>query len=94
MGSSSFLCDYEKIDNRPLKLKESACVEFIEDLPKFRGKFTFETQSSFNKIDKAALQFCTSNKCCKIAHEIDKVYAPIISRLLAYNQHHYFAAFR
>jgi hypothetical protein len=82
------------LDVKPIRLNESACIEFIEDLPRFRGKFTFESQSSFNKIEKAATQFCVSNKYHYSAHDIDRAYVPMISRLLAYNQHHYFAAFR
>lgn len=56
MGNLNEYCIQEK---QPSKLNESACIEFIDDLPAFRGLWNFEKQSAYTKLEIAANQFCS-----------------------------------
>lgn len=62
MGNEE-LCRVEcsKVDPREITpFKESACIEMIDNLPRVKGKFNFTKQTAFNKIERAASQYCSS----------------------------------
>ena len=62
----------------------------IDNLPKVRGRFNFSKQTSFNKIQRAASQYCASIEYCYLDNSIDRNHIPIVARLIAYQQNHYF----
>jgi hypothetical protein len=62
-------------------------IELVDNAPQVRGKFNFSKQAVFNKIERAAADYCGQNS-------IDRSHVPIVARLIAYQQNHYFEAIK